>query len=159
MAISSANICDEGDYVLIRARVARVGYDTALVCIEHCRDGGPESTPYSLVVERASIAAVELTQPANVMPIALSDSGGDFSREPAARAMQLSSNSRPSPAVPRTWVLSKHVYQQGPDGCEAVVITKPVVIGSDDAGMPVSVPVDFICGRPATDDCHFQEGE
>lgn len=52
-------ICEEGDTVLIRAKVARVNDEIALVEIEHCREDG-KPTPFSVVVEKASIAAVEV---------------------------------------------------------------------------------------------------
>lgn len=52
-------IASEGDYVLIRARVARANHEIVFVEIEHARDGG-RPTPFSLVVEKASIAAVEV---------------------------------------------------------------------------------------------------
>lgn len=52
-------IAEEGDYVLIRAKVARSSASAVLVEIEHARDGG-KKTPFTLVVERASIAAVVL---------------------------------------------------------------------------------------------------
>lgn len=55
-------ICEEGDYVLIRAKVARANDEVALVCIEHTRDGDVFSSPFTLVVERASIASVEVRQ-------------------------------------------------------------------------------------------------
>lgn len=57
--MAEPNICEEGDYVLIMGKVARVSDEVAFVEIEHARDGG-RPTPFSLVVEKASIAAVEV---------------------------------------------------------------------------------------------------
>lgn len=53
-------IADEGDYVLIRAKVARANEEIVLVEIEHCRDDG-RPTPFSLIVEKKSIVAVEVS--------------------------------------------------------------------------------------------------
>lgn len=53
-------IAEEGATVLIRAKVARSNEEIVLVCIEHCWDDG-RPTPFSLVVGKASIAAVEVS--------------------------------------------------------------------------------------------------
>ena len=55
-------ICEEGDTVLIRAQVARANAERVMVCIEHTHQGSDDLVPYTLVINRKSIAAVEVPQ-------------------------------------------------------------------------------------------------